>query len=278
METQNDGGSKGSRETTGGGNKGTTGSTRSTAGGSTTAGAAGAASGSTTTGNTTRGTTTGATGRSTQKRTTGSDENGGLSALGVTKNQILTAAGAIAGGALLFKGVKALTGSGKKVASGKTTAVTANNSVIIKKPKAELFAYWRNLENLPNFMSHLEEVNQIDDRLSEWSAEVPGGLGTIEWEAEIIREEKNRLIVWRSLPGSEIENSGEVRFEDAPGGKTQVESTITYRPPAGDIGGLAGKLVKPAFKSVVENDLKQFKKLMEKGGKAKRKSRPTNKM
>ncbi len=257
METQNGKGSKGTGKTTGTGNKGTTGQNQPTA----------------------RGTTSGTTGQTSQKRATGTGENGGLSSLGVNKNHILTAAGAIAGGALLYKGVKAaLTGSGKKVASGKTTTITANNSVTIKKPKAELYAYWRKLENLPNFMSHLEQVNAIDARLSEWSVEVPGGLGTIEWEAEIIREEKNHLIIWRSLPGSEIENSGEVRFEDAPGGKTLVESTISYRPPAGDIGGLAGKLIKPAFKKVVENDLKQFKKLMEKGGKAKRKSKPANKI
>lgn len=269
METQNERGSNGSGETTGTGNKRTTGTTGRNTAGTTSAGAAGGA----TTG------TTGTTGRSTKSRTTITGENGGMSSLGVNRNQILTAVGAIAGGALLYKGAKALTGSGKKIATGKNTAVTANNSVVIKKPKEELYAYWRNLENLPNFMSHLEEVNELDERLSEWSAEIPGGLGTIEWEAEVIREEKNRLIVWRSLPGSEIENSGEVRFEDVPGGKgTIVESTITYRPPAGEIGGLAAKLVNPALKKVVENDLKQFKKLMEKGGRAKRKSNPASRM
>jgi uncharacterized membrane protein len=82
----------------------------------------------------------------------------------------------------------------------------------------------------------------------------------------IIWEEKNRLLSWRSLPGSEIENSGEVRFEDAPGGKsTFVETTISYRPPAGAVGGLAAKLLNPGFEKVVENDLKEFKKIMEKG-------------
>lgn len=279
METKNGGGSKGSRETTNAGNAGNAGNVGNAAkAGSTRNNTGGTTAGAGVAGGTTSGTAKGSAGQTSQKRNTNTGESGGLSSLGVTKNQVITAAGAIAGGALLFKGVKALTGSGKKVASGKTTVVTANNSVIIKKPKAELYAYWRNLENLPNFMSHLEEVNEIDDRLSEWSAEVPGGLGTIEWEAEIIREEKNHLIVWRSLPGSEIENSGEVRFEDAPGGKTIVESTISYRPPAGDIGGLAGKLVKPAFKKVVENDLKQFKKLMEKGEKAKRNSKPAGRM
>ena len=98
------------------------------------------------------------------------------------------------------------------------------------------------------------------------AAEIPGGFGTIEWDAEIIWEEKNHLLSWRSLPGSEIENSGEVRFEDTPGGKsTFVDTTISYRPPAGELGGLAAKLLNPGFKKVVENDLEEFKKIMEKG-------------
>ena len=96
-------------------------------------------------------------------------------------------------------------------------------------------------------MSHIEEVRELSDKRSEWTAEVPGGLGTIEWEAEIIWEQKNHSIAWRSLPDSEIENSGEVRFQDAGNGKsTIVEARISYRPPTGQAGSLAAKLLNPA--------------------------------
>lgn len=192
---------------------------------------------------------------------------GMLSDIGVNKNQILTALGVVAGGALLYKGAKALAGSGKSASYDKKAIIDINTRVTVKRPKEELYAYWRNLENLPNFMSHIEEVSELSDKKSEWTAEVPGGLGTIEWEAEIIWEQKNHSIAWKSLPNSEIENSGEVRFQDAGNGKsTIVESRISYRPPAGQAGGLAAKLLNPAFKKVVENDLKEFKKVMEKGG------------
>ena len=214
------------------------------------------------------------TGRS---RRTSTGEEGGSSSLNLGKNGLLAAVGALAGGALLYKGAKALAGSSpeKRLANHQKSVVTVTTSLIVKKPRTELYAYWRNLENLPNFMSHIEDVTEIDDTTSTWTAEIPAGLGTIEWEAEIIREEEDHLLIWRSIPGSEIENSGEVRFEDVPGGKgTIVETTISYRPPAGDVAGLAAKLVTPAFKKVVENDLKQFKKFMEKGGKPKRKSTP----
>lgn len=194
-----------------------------------------------------------------------------LSDLGVNKNQVLTALGVVAGGALLYKGAKALTGSGKSAAYDKKAIVEISTTLTVKRPKEELYAYWRNLENLPNFMSHIEEVIEVSDKRSEWTAEVPGGLGTIEWDAEIIWEQKNHSIAWRSLPDSEIENSGEVRFQDAGNGRsTVVETRISYRPPAGRAGGLAAKLLNPAFKKVVENDLKEFKKIMEKGGSTKR--------
>ena len=118
-------------------------------------------------------------------------------------------------------------------------------------------------------------MNIINDKRSHWVAEVPGGLGHIEWEAEIVWEQKNQVLAWRSLPDSEIENSGEVRFQDAGNGKnTIVETTISYRPPAGKAGGLAAKLLNPAFKKVVEKDLKDFKKVMEKGGSTRRKASP----
>lgn len=221
------------------------------------------------TGNTGSNVNTGSAGSTTGAKRSRSKEGGGegngmLSSLGINKNQVLTAIGAIAGGALLYKGAKAMKGPSAKSA-GKSV-VNINSRLKVKRPKAELYSYWRNLENLPSFMSHIQEVEEIDNKRSHWAAEIPGGFGTIEWDAEIIWEEKNHLLSWRSLPGSEIENSGEVRFEDAPGGKsTFVETTISYRPPAGEVGGLAAKLLNPGFKKVVENDLEEFKRIMEKG-------------
>lgn len=203
-----------------------------------------------------------------------SNKGDGMFSEGINKNQVLTALGVVAGGALLYKGAKALAGSGKSTSHDKKAIIDIKTSVTVKRPKEELYAYWRNLENLPNFMSHIEDVRELSNKKSEWTAEVPGGLGTVEWEAEIIWEQKNHSIAWKSLPDSEIENSGEVRFQDAGNGKsTIVESRISYRPPAGQVGGLAAKLLNPAFKKVVENDLKEFKKVMEKGGASKRSSR-----
>lgn len=144
--------------------------------------------------------------------------------------------------------------------------VEITSRLTINKPKEMLYRYWRKLENLPNFMDHLEEVNQTGNNISLWVAKIPGGIGDVEWEAKVTKEEENHLIAWQSLPESEIDNAGEVRFENAPNGQgTIVETTISYRPPAGDVGEYAAKLLNPAFKKIVQKDLERFKNFMESG-------------
>ncbi len=197
---------------------------------------------------------------------------------GENTNKFLTALGIVAGGALLFKAVKSLNGSGIKAVNRKAI-VEIKSTMVIKRPKEELYSYWRDLENLPNFMSHIQEVVEVNNKRSHWVAQVPGGLGHIEWEAEIVWEQENQLLAWRSLPDSEIENSGEVRFQDSGNRKsTLVETTISYRPPLGRAGEMAAKLLNPAFKKVVENDLKEFKKLMESSRTSRRKGSPVSRM
>lgn len=173
--------------------------------------------------------------------------------------KILSVAGIVAGGAILYKAVK---GKG----SSKARNIQLHTKQTIKRSREELYAYWRNLENLPDFMSHIKEIREIDERRSRWTAEIPGGVGTINWEAVIEQDRKNEFISWRSIADADIENSGEVRFVSAGRGKTIVETTIFYRPPAGKVGKLAAKLLNPAFEKIVKNDLKQFKKHMEEGG------------
>ena len=100
--------------------------------------------------------------KSSQRKKEGGD--GMLSDIGINKNQVLTALGVVAGGALLYKGARALTGSGKGRAYDKKAIVDINTTLKVKRPKEELYAYWRNLENLPNFMSHIEDVRELSDR------------------------------------------------------------------------------------------------------------------
>lgn len=193
-----------------------------------------------------------------------------LSYWGLKKKNLPGVLAAAAGSTLLYRGISGYCPINERI--GRDTAIEDNNpieistSLQINKPKEMLYKYWRRLENLPNFMDHLEEVTQMGEGISLWVARIPRGLGDVEWEARITAEEENRLLAWRSLPGSEIDNAGEVRFRDAPNGRgTIVETSISYRPPAGDIGEYAAKLLNPTFRRIVQGDLKNFKRFVESG-------------
>src|SRR5205823_14253985 len=88
------------------------------------------------------------------------------------------------------------------VAAG--SGLKVEKSFTIQRPAAELYAAWRDLENLPRFMKHLKSVKMLDGRRSHWVAEGPMGVSA-EWDAEVITERPNELIGWRSLEGSSVD-------------------------------------------------------------------------
>lgn len=175
----------------------------------------------------------------------------------------------LSGGYLLVRGLSgycAITNSMNRSTSRQASAMEISTSFIINKPRNDVYSFWRKLENLPSFMKHLEEVKEIDDTRSKWIAKIPGGIGKVSWEAEIIEDISGELISWCSLAGSTIDNAGEVRFKDATGNKgTEVKAKITYRLPGGDIGSFAAKLFNPAIEKMMREDLRSFKQLMETG-------------
>lgn len=138
-------------------------------------------------------------------------------------------------------------------------------TVTINKPRAELYAFWRDFRNLPRFMENIESVRQSGDGRTIWSIAAPAGR-TVEIETEIVAERENELIAWRSLPGSHVATEGQVRFSDAPAGRgTRVEAVISYRPPAGDLGRLIAKLFQREPEIQGRRELKRLKMLMETG-------------
>src|SRR5690606_20287631 len=116
--------------------------------------------------------------------------------------------------------------------------VRVEQAFLINRPAEELYRFWRDFQNLPKVMSHLKEVRAIDDRRSHWVASAPAVAGgSVEWDAEVTRDEPGAAIAWRSLPGSDVDTVGEVRFAQAPGDRgTEVHVTMAYVPPAGRVG------------------------------------------
>jgi uncharacterized membrane protein len=144
-------------------------------------------------------------------------------------------------------------------------AVHAQKSIVINRPAEELYQFWHNFQNLPRFMKHLESVSVTDEKRSHWTAKAPAGT-TVEWDAEITEDRPNEMIAWRSLEGSDVDNSGSVHFERAPGGRgTLVRVEIEYTPPGGIVGAAIAKLFGEEPEQQVGDDLRRFKQVMETG-------------
>jgi uncharacterized membrane protein len=152
--------------------------------------------------------------------------------------------------------------AGKMTGDG---AIRTRRSVVINRPRAELYRYWHNVENLPRFMHHLEAVQPLDERRSHWVTKAPAGK-RVEWDAEIVAERENEMIAWRSLPGADVYNAGTVEFEERPAGRgTIVRVELEYRPPGGVAGTAFAMLFNQAPEQQIYDDLHRFKQLMEIG-------------
>lgn len=137
-------------------------------------------------------------------------------------------------------------------------------TVTIRKPRAELYAFWRDFQNLPDFMENLESI-RADDDAHIWTIKAPAGQ-TVELRTEIVQEVEDQTIAWRSVEGSDIETNGEVVFADAPGDRgTRVSLVMFYDPPAGKLGRAIATLFQREPKVQARHDLKRFKMLMETG-------------
>lgn len=146
-----------------------------------------------------------------------------------------------------------------------TGGTTVSKSLIINRSPEELYRFWRDFENLPRFMKHLESVRVTADGRSHWVAKAPAGT-SVEWDAEITEDRPNELIAWRSLEGSDVDNSGSVQFESAPGNRgTIVRVEIEYNPPGGVIGAAVAKLFGEEPGQQAQEDLRCLKQVMETG-------------
>jgi len=140
----------------------------------------------------------------------------------------------------------------------------AEASLIVNRSPEECYAFWRNLENLPRFMTHLKSVRITGDRQSHWIADV--GRAAVEWDAEMEIDVPNQRIAWRSLPGSDVPNSGAVEFERASGGRgTIVRVQMDYGNLMHALTSAAAAVVGQAPEQMIQKELRRFKQVMETG-------------
>jgi uncharacterized membrane protein len=139
------------------------------------------------------------------------------------------------------------------------------HSIAINRPPEELYSFWKNFENLPRFMYHLQSVQKIDERRSHWVTTGPVGT-KVEWDAEITEDRPNELLAWRSLDGADVDQSGVVRFQPRPGGRGSiVRVEMQYKPPGGLAGTAVASLFNQAPEQQIYDDLRRFKQIIEIG-------------
>jgi uncharacterized membrane protein len=142
-------------------------------------------------------------------------------------------------------------------------AIQVSDAIRVEKPVDEVYRVWRRLENLPRFMTHLAQVTDLGGGRSHWVARGPACM-KIRWDAEIINEIENKLIGWRSLPGSGVVTAGSVYFSDVRGGRgAEVSVQLQYAPPAGRAGAFVASLLGREPSQMIREDLRRMKQLLE---------------
>ena len=203
---------------------------------------------------------------------------GALALYGITRGSLGGIAIALVGAALVQRGVSghcnlyeavnyssagdANLRNSENVSVPAERGTKVEHSVRINRPALELYSFWRNFENLPNFMNHLESVKRFGGDRSHWVAKAPGGT-TVEWDAEVYNDKEGELIAWRTLEGSQVASAGSVHFEPAGEGATNVRVNLKYDPPGGKLGSLVARLFGENPQQQIEEDLARFKDIME---------------
>ncbi|RZM10906.1 MAG: SRPBCC family protein, partial [Pedobacter sp.] len=143
-------------------------------------------------------------------------------------------------------------------------AINITEDITVNAPKEKVYAFWRELSNLPKFMSHLKEVTEKSRTESHWTANTPGNLIPLSWNAEITHEEEGSYIGWQSVEGSMIENAGKVTFNDTLNNiGTEIHVEINYFPPAGSVGRGITSLFNGVFEKMIRADIQSFKTYVE---------------
>lgn len=140
----------------------------------------------------------------------------------------------------------------------------AGKSVLVNRPREEVYAFYRDLSNQPKFMANVREVRGDSER-STW---VMSGLagGDIEVEVEGVEDRPNERLAWRSVEGAPIDMHGHAEFRDAPAGRgTYVVLEMEYRPPLGAVGRLAATFTRESAQTHLRHGMKRLRMLLETG-------------
>jgi uncharacterized membrane protein len=140
--------------------------------------------------------------------------------------------------------------------------IHVTETIHIDRPANEVYRFWKNFENFPQFMEHVESVTKNPDDTWHWTAKAPLGT-TVKWDARMTSDIEDQRIGWQSVQGSDIPNSGVVEFVGTPDDSTDLTVTMIYEAPGGKFGEWAAWMLGEEPSVQVAEDLERFKALME---------------
>lgn len=176
------------------------------------------------------------------------------------------------GAGLVYRGVIGrLRTAGPKISDATTVrkklpgTLDVKETITVNTSAAEAYHFWRDLEQLPRFMTHLESVEMMEGDRSHWVARGPAGI-TLEWDAATVEDRPDELISWQTLPDSDVQHAGEVRFAAVPGGRgTEVTVSFKYYPPGGIAGEAFAHLTNTLTEHQIREEIRRFKQVLETG-------------
>jgi uncharacterized membrane protein len=135
------------------------------------------------------------------------------------------------------------------------------SSVEIEAPVERVYDYWKTLENLPQFMTNVEEIRPTGPDTTHWVVKGPLG-AKLEFDAKTTQNKPNEAIGWNTENG-QVQTSGQVRFQKVNEDRTRVEVQMNYwDAPGGKAGEVASRIVaNPEL--MVQQDLQNLKDILE---------------
>lgn len=147
---------------------------------------------------------------------------------------------------------------------GGRRAIDFHKTINIDAPVERVFEFWKNPQNFPHFMTNVRKVRDLGNGRSQWTVAGPAGL-SVKWNAVVTELIPNKIIAWKSEPGSAIANAGIIRFDPNNGAGTRVTVRMSYNPPAGVIGHAFAKVFGADPKREMDQDLLRMKTMIETG-------------
>ncbi|NEB93449.1 SRPBCC family protein [Streptomyces bauhiniae] len=130
-------------------------------------------------------------------------------------------------------------------------------SVEVRVPVRTAYDQWTQFKSFPRIMNAVQHVDQVGPAMTRWK--VRTGLLTKEFMAEIVEQEPDSHIAWRSV-GRHPWLWGEVSFREAAPDRTVITVTMHIEP-----HGLTGRLPDSANRArkLVRESLENFKEFIE---------------